>query len=117
MDHFNRKNGELNCESISINALIEKVGSPAYVYSRATLGRHCEEEEKVLFNPVGVGNYQAIILPKTITEASEDVIQGVVQLVRSYGMGTVVLSTPQGVISGGKAKELNVGGEILCYVW
>jgi small subunit ribosomal protein S8 len=33
------------------------------------------------------------------------------------GMGTVVLSTPQGVISGGKAKELNVGGEILCYVW
>jgi diaminopimelate decarboxylase len=46
MDHFNRKNGELNCESISINALIEKVGSPAYVYSRATLGRHCEEITK-----------------------------------------------------------------------
>jgi len=33
------------------------------------------------------------------------------------GMGTVILSTPQGVISGTKAKELNVGGEILCYVW
>ena len=33
------------------------------------------------------------------------------------GMGTVILSTPQGVISGTKAKKLNVGGEILCYVW
>ena len=33
------------------------------------------------------------------------------------GLGTVILSTPQGVISGKKAKELNVGGEILCYVW
>jgi small subunit ribosomal protein S8 len=33
------------------------------------------------------------------------------------GLGTVILSTPQGVISGTKAKNLNVGGEILCYVW
>ena len=33
------------------------------------------------------------------------------------GLGTVVISTPQGVISGAKAKKLNVGGEILCYVW
>ncbi|MCF7790826.1 MAG: 30S ribosomal protein S8 [Victivallales bacterium] len=33
------------------------------------------------------------------------------------GLGTVVLSTPKGIICGKKAKELNVGGEILCYVW
>ncbi len=33
------------------------------------------------------------------------------------GLGTVILSTPQGVISGEKAKKQNVGGEILCYVW
>ena len=33
------------------------------------------------------------------------------------GLGTVILSTPHGVISGDKAKEQNVGGEILCYVW
>jgi small subunit ribosomal protein S8 len=33
------------------------------------------------------------------------------------GLGTVVLSTPHGIISDKKAKELNVGGEILCYVW
>ena len=33
------------------------------------------------------------------------------------GLGIVVLSTPSGVISDRKARELNVGGEVLCYVW
>lgn len=33
------------------------------------------------------------------------------------GFGLVVMSTPQGVISGRKARQLNVGGEVLCYVW
>ena len=33
------------------------------------------------------------------------------------GLGTAVLSTPAGVMSGRKAKQLNVGGEVLCYIW
>lgn len=33
------------------------------------------------------------------------------------GLGIVILSTPKGVISGKKAAEMNVGGEIICYVW
>lgn len=33
------------------------------------------------------------------------------------GLGTAVLSTPAGVMSGRKAKQMNVGGELLCYVW
>lgn len=33
------------------------------------------------------------------------------------GLGTVVLSTPQGIISDKNARANNVGGEILCYVW
>ena len=33
------------------------------------------------------------------------------------GLGTVILSTPSGIISGKKAAAQNVGGEILCYVW
>ena len=32
------------------------------------------------------------------------------------GLGTVVLSTPNGILSGRKAKEANVGGEVLLYV-
>ena len=33
------------------------------------------------------------------------------------GLGTVILSTPQGVISNRTAVKSNVGGEILCFVW
>ncbi|MCD6345247.1 MAG: 30S ribosomal protein S8 [Anaerolineae bacterium] len=33
------------------------------------------------------------------------------------GMGIAVLSTPKGVITGQQARRLNVGGEIICYVW
>lgn len=33
------------------------------------------------------------------------------------GLGTVVLSTPKGIMSGRQAAKENVGGEILCRVW
>jgi len=33
------------------------------------------------------------------------------------GYGLAVLSTSKGVISGGEAKKLNVGGELLCMIW
>ena len=33
------------------------------------------------------------------------------------GMGIAVLSTPKGVLTGQQARRLNVGGEVLCYVW
>jgi small subunit ribosomal protein S8 len=33
------------------------------------------------------------------------------------GLGIAILSTPKGVMSGRKARQLGVGGEILCKVW
>lgn len=33
------------------------------------------------------------------------------------GLGTAILSTPKGVLSGRKARQMGVGGEILCKVW
>ncbi|OQA18899.1 MAG: 30S ribosomal protein S8 [Chloroflexi bacterium ADurb.Bin360] len=33
------------------------------------------------------------------------------------GMGIAILSTPKGIITGQQARRLNVGGEIICYVW
>ena len=32
-------------------------------------------------------------------------------------LGIAILSTPKGVVTDRKAKELRVGGEVLCYVW
>ncbi len=33
------------------------------------------------------------------------------------GMGTAILSTPAGIMTGSDARRQNVGGELLCYVW
>lgn len=33
------------------------------------------------------------------------------------GMGIAILSTSKGVMTGGQARRLGVGGEVLCYVW
>jgi small subunit ribosomal protein S8 len=33
------------------------------------------------------------------------------------GLGVAILSTSKGVISDRKARNLGIGGEILCYVW
>jgi small subunit ribosomal protein S8 len=33
------------------------------------------------------------------------------------GLGTAIISTPQGVMTGRKAYQLGLGGEVICYVW
>jgi diaminopimelate decarboxylase len=40
MDHFNYKNGTLHAEDVPLSRIAEEVGTPVYVYSRATLERH-----------------------------------------------------------------------------
>ncbi|HZR11026.1 MAG TPA: diaminopimelate decarboxylase [Myxococcales bacterium] len=40
MNHFQRRQGELCCEEVPLSELAEEVGTPAYVYSTATLLRH-----------------------------------------------------------------------------
>lgn len=33
------------------------------------------------------------------------------------GLGIAILSTSKGVMTNTKAKELGIGGEVLCYIW
>jgi small subunit ribosomal protein S8 len=33
------------------------------------------------------------------------------------GLGVAILSTPKGVMTGARARQLGVGGEVLCQVW
>ncbi len=40
------------------------------------------------------------------------------ELPRVYnGFGTSIISTSKGVLTERKAREQNVGGEVLCYIW
>ncbi|MBB5700049.1 diaminopimelate decarboxylase [Sphingomonas yantingensis] len=42
MDHFQHRNGALFVEDVSVEAIAEAVGTPVYIYSRATLERHAQ---------------------------------------------------------------------------
>jgi small subunit ribosomal protein S8 len=33
------------------------------------------------------------------------------------GLGMAILSTSHGIMTGSQARKLNLGGEVLCYVW
>ena len=33
------------------------------------------------------------------------------------GLGTAIISTNQGVVTDKEARKLNVGGEVLCFIW
>ena len=40
MDHFAYQNGVMHAEDVPLTRIAEEVGTPVYVYSRATLERH-----------------------------------------------------------------------------
>lgn len=68
------------------------------------------------YNPVtkksAIENLERISKPGLRKYASADNLPRVLN-----GLGISVLSTPKGVITEKEAKELNVGGEVLCYVY
>ncbi|MFQ5508032.1 MAG: diaminopimelate decarboxylase [Leptospirillia bacterium] len=46
MHHFDYKDGELFCEQVSVRQIAEQVGTPFYLYSKATLTHHFEVFDK-----------------------------------------------------------------------
>ncbi|MBJ6135982.1 diaminopimelate decarboxylase [Marinobacter litoralis] len=50
MDHFNYRDGELYAEDLPVARIAEQHGTPAYVYSRATLERHYRAYDDALSN-------------------------------------------------------------------
>lgn len=55
---------------------------------------------------------------KRVSTPGRRVYSSVGDLARIYnGLGISILSTPKGVVSDEEARELNVGGEVLCTVF
>jgi small subunit ribosomal protein S8 len=53
-----------------------------------------------------------------ISKSSRRIYAGVDQIPHVMGgMGITILSTSQGLMTGNKARELNIGGEVICKVW
>jgi small subunit ribosomal protein S8 len=55
---------------------------------------------------------------KRVSKPGRRVYAGVKDLPKVYnGLGIAIISTPRGVVSDAEARELKVGGEILCTVF
>ncbi len=48
MDHFDYRDGRLQAESVPLEAIAERFGTPCYVYSRATLEAHWQAFDRAL---------------------------------------------------------------------
>ncbi len=48
MDHFQLKDGIVHCEDVPLPVIAERVGTPVYVYSTATMRRHAQVMKRAL---------------------------------------------------------------------
>ncbi|MXO84746.1 diaminopimelate decarboxylase [Altererythrobacter aurantiacus] len=58
MDHFQLKDGHLHCEDVPMSRIADEVGTPVYVYSKATLERHAAVFRDAL---AGVGRGEPLL--------------------------------------------------------
>ncbi|MGC9398972.1 MAG: 30S ribosomal protein S8 [Anaerolineae bacterium] len=69
---------------------------------------------------IGERKYQRSVITnlKRVSKPGRRVYKPVDEIpwVRS-GMGIAILTTPKGVLTDQQARRLNVGGEVICYVW
>jgi small subunit ribosomal protein S8 len=100
---------------------------------KVEIARVLKEEGYIANYRVAADKKQGTLrLSMKYTAQKERVIQGVKRVskpgLRIYrqwdalpsvqnGLGTAIVSTSKGVLSGQKAKEKKLGGEVLCLVW
>ncbi len=110
-------------ENVSVPASKEKM-----VISKILL----DEGYITSFEEVKDGNKRNILITLKYDEAGESVIQGLKRIskpgLRVYaqseklpkvisGLGIAIISTNKGIVTDKVARSLNVGGEVLAYVW
>lgn len=64
-------------------------------------------------------NKQPVIVGlERVSKSSCRVYAGATEIPRVMGgMGIVIMSTPDGIITGREARRRNIGGEVLCKIW
>ena len=110
----------------------EKVEIPASKEKEAIADILVKEGYIKGYEVVDNGKYKTIVVTLKYGPNGEKVIQGLKRIskpgLRVYveakkmpkvinGLGIAIVSTNKGIITDKKARELGVGGEVLCYVW
>ena len=85
---------------------IDLVDNGSFKDIRITLKYGADRNDRILTG------LQRISKPGMRVYASKDKLPKVLD-----GLGTAILSTNQGVITDKKARELQVGGEVLAFIW
>ena len=85
---------------------IDLVDNGSFKDIRITLKYGADRNDRILTG------LQRISKPGMRVYASKDNVPKVLD-----GLGTAILSTNQGVITDKKARELQVGGEVLAFIW
>ncbi len=66
-----------------------------------------------------VGKQEPVVTGiRRVSKPGLRVYTGADEIPRVYGgLGVAILSTSKGVMSGGQARRLRLGGEVICHVW
>lgn len=103
MDHFNYKNHQLYVEDIPVTEIVNRFGTPVYIYSRATLERHWHA-----FND-GLGDYPHLICYAVKANSNLAVLQVMAKL--GSGFDIVSVGELERVLAaGGDPKKVVFSG-------
>jgi len=101
-------------------AIAEVLRDEGYIDSFEEKGEGVHRVLKVTlrYAPGGRGRDPVMLGIKRVSKPGLRVYAGSNRIPRVFGgLGTSILSTPRGVMSGTRARRLNVGGEVLAHVW
>lgn len=116
----------------AVRAKHENVIVPASNEKMAIAKILLEEGYILSFEEVTDGNWKNILITLKYDNNGESVIQGLKRIskpgLRIYaqrdklpkvisGLGIAIISTNKGIVTDKVARKLNVGGEVLAYVW
>ena len=101
-------------------AIAEVLRDEGYIESFEERGEGVHKVLRVYlrYAPGGRGRDPVLLGIKRISKPGLRVYARASNIPRVFGgLGTAILSTPRGVMSGTQARRLNVGGEVLAHVW
>jgi small subunit ribosomal protein S8 len=98
-------------------AIAEVLRDEGYIKGYSQSGDGAKKTLKVELRYVGK-NEPVLTGLKRISKPGLRVYAGAEELPRVFGgLGTAIISTSRGVMSGAQARKMRVGGEVLCHVW
>jgi small subunit ribosomal protein S8 len=101
-------------------AIAEVLRDEGYIESFEERGEGVHKVLRIYlrYAPGGRGRDPVLLGIKRVSKPGLRVYARSSQIPRVFGgLGTAILSTPQGVMSGKRAQSVKVGGEVLAHVW